>query len=37
MVKSKKVGDLVPDLIEVFKRLRQHSVKLNLEKCIFGV
>jgi hypothetical protein len=37
VVKSKKTGDLVPDLIEVFMKLRQHEVKLNLEKCFFGV
>jgi hypothetical protein len=37
VVKSKKTGDLVPDLTEVFVRLRQHGVKLNPEKCIFGV
>jgi hypothetical protein len=36
-VKSKKTGDLIPDLIEVFAKLRQHGVKLNPEKCIFGV
>jgi hypothetical protein len=32
-----KIGDLVPDLTEVFEKLRQHRVKLNLEKCVFGV
>jgi hypothetical protein len=37
VVKSKKTGDLVPDLTEVFAKLRQHGVKLNLEKCVFGV
>jgi hypothetical protein len=37
LVKSKKTGDLVPDLTEVFAKLRQHGVKLNPEKCIFGV
>jgi hypothetical protein len=36
-MKSKKMGDLVPNLTEVFAKLRQHGVKLNLEKCIFGV
>jgi hypothetical protein len=35
--KSKKIGDLVPDLTEVFAKLRQHVVKLNPEKCVFGV
>jgi hypothetical protein len=29
--------DLVPDLTEVFAKLRQHGVKLNPEKCVFGV
>jgi hypothetical protein len=37
VVKSKKTGDLVPDLTEIFAKLRQHVVKLNPEKCIFGV
>ena len=37
VVKSKKVGDLVPDLAAVFERLRQHNIKFNPEKCIFGV
>jgi hypothetical protein len=37
VVKSKRIGDLVPDLTEVFAKLRQHGVKLNPEKCVFGV
>jgi hypothetical protein len=37
MVKSKKTGDLVPDSTEVFVKLRQHGVKLNPKKCVFGV
>jgi hypothetical protein len=37
VVKSKKTGDLVPDFTEVFLKLRQHGVKLNPEKCVFGV
>jgi hypothetical protein len=37
VIKSKKIGDLVPDLTEVFAKLRQHRVKLNPEKCIFRV
>jgi hypothetical protein len=37
VVKSKKTGDLVPDVTEVFAKLRQHGVKLDTEKCIFGV
>jgi hypothetical protein len=37
IVKSKKTWDLVLDLTEVFAKLRQHGVKLNPEKCVFGV
>jgi hypothetical protein len=37
VVKSKKTRDLVPDLTEVFAKLRQHGVKLNPEKCVLGV
>jgi hypothetical protein len=37
VVKLKKTGDLVPDLTEDFTKLRQHGVKLNPEKCVFGV
>jgi hypothetical protein len=37
VVKSKKTGDLVPNLTEVFAKLLQHGVKLNPEKCVFGV
>jgi hypothetical protein len=37
VVKSKKTGDLVADLTEVFAKLRQHGVKLNPKKCVFGV
>jgi hypothetical protein len=37
VVKSKKTGDLVPDRTEVFAKLQQHGVKLNPEKCVFGV
>jgi hypothetical protein len=37
VVKSKKTGDLVPDLTEVFTKLLQHGVKLNPEKCVFRV
>jgi hypothetical protein len=37
VVKSKMMGDLVPDLTEVFAKLRQHGVKLNPEKSVFGV
>jgi hypothetical protein len=37
VVKSKKMGDLVSDLTEVFTKLRQHGVKINPEKCVFRV
>jgi hypothetical protein len=37
VVKSKKTGDLAPDLTKVFAKLRQHWVKLNPKKCVFGV
>jgi hypothetical protein len=37
VVKSKKIGDLVPGLTEVFAKLRQHGMKLNPKKCVFGV
>jgi hypothetical protein len=37
VVKSKKTRDLVPNLTEVFAKLRQHWVKLNPKKCVFGV
>jgi hypothetical protein len=36
-VKLKKMRDLVPDLTEVFAKLRQHGVKLNPERCVFRV
>jgi hypothetical protein len=32
VVKSKRTRDLVPDLTEVFAKLRQHRVKLHPEK-----
>ena len=37
VVKSKKTKHLVADLEETFARLRANGVKLNPEKCIFGV
>jgi hypothetical protein len=37
VVKSRKTRDLVPNLTEVFAKLREHGVKLNPEKFIFGV
>ena len=36
-VMSKKRGDLIADLSETFANLREYQMKLNLEKCVFGV
>jgi hypothetical protein len=36
VVKSKKMGDLVPDLTKVFAKLRQHGVKLNPRSAFSG-
>jgi hypothetical protein len=35
VVKSKQTGELVPDLMTVFEKLRSFQVRLNPEKCIF--
>jgi hypothetical protein len=35
--KCRRDDNLVADLTEVFAKLRQHEVKLNPEKCVFGV
>jgi hypothetical protein len=37
VVKTKRTGDLVLDLEQVFGKLKQFGVKLNPEKCVFGV
>jgi hypothetical protein len=37
VVKSRKASDLVDDLEIAFKCLREKCIKLNLEKCVFGV
>jgi hypothetical protein len=37
VVKSKNTGDRVPELTEVFAKLRQHGVKLKPKKCVFDV
>jgi hypothetical protein len=37
VVKMKKASDLLSDLETTFKCLRAKGVKLNLEKCVFGV
>jgi hypothetical protein len=37
VVKTKQSGTLLDDLKETFANLRRYRMKLNLEKCIFGV
>ncbi|XP_026378632.1 uncharacterized protein LOC113273075 [Papaver somniferum] len=37
LVKSKKVEDHVDHLREIFEQMRQFNIKINPEKCIFGV
>ena len=37
IVKSKRANDLINDLEVAFKCLREKGVKLNPEKCVFGV
>ena len=37
VVKSAKGGSLLADLAETFQSLRSYSIKLNPEKCVFGV
>jgi hypothetical protein len=37
VVKSRRIEDLVPDLTVVLEKLRKFQVRLNPEKCIFGV
>jgi hypothetical protein len=37
MVKSKRVSNLVDDLDIAFKCLKEKNIKLNPEKCVFGV
>jgi hypothetical protein len=37
VVKSKKVNNLVDDLNIMFKCLEAKNIKLNPEKCVFGV
>ncbi|XP_075481082.1 uncharacterized protein LOC142521778 [Primulina tabacum] len=37
MVKSKDSSQLVPDLVETFATLKSYGLKLNPQKCIFGV
>jgi hypothetical protein len=37
VVKSKTTNNLIADLTETFKALKEYRWKLNLTKCIFGV
>ena len=37
IVKSKQVDHLIADLEQTFVKLRANNIKLNPEKCIFGV
>jgi hypothetical protein len=37
MIKSQKSGNLISDLEETFNNIRRFNIKLNLEKCTFGV
>jgi hypothetical protein len=37
IVKSKRVNDLVDDLSIVFECLKAKNIKLNPEKCVFGI
>lgn len=35
--KTKKKVEHVPNLVEAFGILRQHKLRLNVDKCVFGV
>ena len=37
VVKSKLVSELVGDLTNIYKILREHKLRLNASKCSFGV
>jgi cleavage and polyadenylation specificity factor subunit 1 len=37
VVRSQKRSDHIQDLWETFANLRRYGLKLNLEKCVFGV
>ncbi|XP_024156411.1 uncharacterized protein LOC112164453 [Rosa chinensis] len=37
VVKSQRKGDHITDLRKVFERIRQHKLKMNPAKCVFGV
>nr|KYP60222.1 Transposon Ty3-I Gag-Pol polyprotein [Cajanus cajan] len=37
VVKTTSATDHAADLVEVFAQIRKHNMRLNLEKCVFGV
>jgi hypothetical protein len=37
VVKLKHQGDLLADLAETFTNLRKYNIKLNPQKCMFGI
>lgn len=37
ILKSRRSEEHVPNLVEVFEILRQHKLRLNADKCAFGV
>ena len=37
MVKSKRANQVIADLEQTFAKLRANNIKLNPEKCVFGV
>ena len=37
MINSKTKSDLIADLTETFTNLRRYNMRLNPEKCVFGV
>jgi hypothetical protein len=37
VIKSTRTDDLIADHTETFNNLRRYKIKLNPEKCIFGV
>ena len=37
VAKTLENGDHCSNLAKIFKKIRRHNVRLNLEKCIFGV
>ncbi|XP_075633349.1 uncharacterized protein LOC142605797 [Castanea sativa] len=37
VVKRRKIGEHIPNLIEVFEILRQHKLRLNASKCALGM